>query len=158
MCALTHAGSVTGTTDFFCCPRLDSPSVFASLLDADRGGHFSLKLATSDYVTRQLYFPDTAMLITRFMTADGVGEVLDFMPVIEGAPTDRHRIVRKPRVACGTMNRAEPAARVRLWPRPAHDGDHRRRSAVPGRWNGADGAYRRQECRWCGRRDGGAQR
>jgi GH15 family glucan-1,4-alpha-glucosidase len=92
-----------GTIDFFCCPRFDSPSVFASLLDADRGGRFSLKPATSDYVTRQLYFPDTAMLITRFMTADGVGEVLDFMPVIEGAPTDRHRIVRKLRVARGTM-------------------------------------------------------
>lgn len=76
--------------------------MFASLLDADRGGHFSLTPATSDYVTRQPYFPDTAMLITRFMTADGVGEVLDFMPLIEGAPTDRHRIVRKLRVARGT--------------------------------------------------------
>jgi GH15 family glucan-1,4-alpha-glucosidase len=92
-----------GTIDFFCCPRFDSPSVFASLLDANRGGHFSLKPATSDYVTRQLYFPETAMLITRFMTADGVGEVLDFMPVVESTPTDRHRIVRKLRVARGTM-------------------------------------------------------
>jgi GH15 family glucan-1,4-alpha-glucosidase len=43
------------------------------------------------------------MLITRFMTPDGVGEVLDFMPVIEGAPTDRHRLVRHLRVARGTM-------------------------------------------------------
>ena len=54
-------------------------------------------------MTKQLYFPDTAMLITRFMTKDGVGEVLDFMPVIEGAPTDRHRLVRHLRVARGTM-------------------------------------------------------
>jgi pentatricopeptide repeat protein len=93
-----------GTVDFFCCPRFDSPSVFASLLDADRGGFFSIKPAGDEnYVTRQLYLPSTAMLITRFMTADGVGEVLDFMPVIEGKPTDRHRLVRHLRVARGTM-------------------------------------------------------
>jgi GH15 family glucan-1,4-alpha-glucosidase len=92
-----------GTVDFFCCPRFDSPSVFASLLDSERGGYFSIKPAADGYVTRQLYFPDTAMLITRFMTNDGVGEVLDFMPVIEGAPTDRHRLVRHLRVARGTM-------------------------------------------------------
>jgi len=92
-----------GTVDFFCCPRFDSPSVFASLLDAERGGYFSIKPASDDYVTRQLYLPGTAMLITRFMTADGVGEVLDFMPVIEGKPTDRHRLVRHLRVARGTM-------------------------------------------------------
>ena len=45
------------------------------------------------------------MLITRFMTADGVGEVLDFMPVIQdGKPTDRNRLVRRLRVARGTMH------------------------------------------------------
>ncbi|MGH3166379.1 MAG: glycoside hydrolase family 15 protein, partial [Trebonia sp.] len=92
-----------GTVDFFCCPRFDSSSVFASLLDAERGGFFSIRPAGDGYVTRQLYFPDTAMLITRFMTPDGVGEVLDFMPVIEGEPTDRHRLVRHLRVARGSM-------------------------------------------------------
>ena len=99
-CALVTSD---GTVDFFCCPRFDSPSVFASLLDADKGGYFSIKPATDGYVTKQLYFPDTAMLITRFMTTDGVGEVLDFMPVIEGEPTDRHRLIRHLRVARGTM-------------------------------------------------------
>jgi pentatricopeptide repeat protein len=92
-----------GTVDFFCCPRFDSPSIFASLLDAERGGYFSIKPASEGYISKQLYFPDTAMLITRFMTPDGVGEVLDFMPVIEGKPTDRHRLVRHLRVARGTM-------------------------------------------------------
>jgi pentatricopeptide repeat protein len=92
-----------GTVDFFCCPRFDAPSVFASLLDAERGGYCSIKPAADGYISRQLYFPDTAMLITRFMTPDGVGEVLDFMPVIEGEPTDRHRLVRHLRVARGTM-------------------------------------------------------
>ncbi len=99
-CALVTSD---GTVDFFCCPRFDSPSVFASLLDADKGGYFSIKPASDGYVTKQLYLPNTAMLITRFMTPDGVGEVLDFMPVIEGEPTDRHRLVRHLRVARGTM-------------------------------------------------------
>jgi len=92
-----------GTVDFFCCPRFDSQSVFASLLDAEKGGHFRVAPVAENYVSKQLYFPGTAMLITRFMTHDGVGEVLDFMPVIEGEPTSQHRLVRYLRVARGTM-------------------------------------------------------
>jgi GH15 family glucan-1,4-alpha-glucosidase len=95
--------STDGTVDWFCCPRFDSPSVFASLLDADRGGYFRISPDTSDYVSRQLYFPDTAMLITRFMTPDGVGEVTDFMPIAGETPTDRHRLVRLLRTVRGTM-------------------------------------------------------
>jgi pentatricopeptide repeat protein len=95
--------STDGTIDFFCSPRFDSPSIFASLLDADRGGYFRIAPVADQYETRQLYFPNTAMLITRFLTPDGVGEVLDFMPVIEGGPTDRHRLVRHLRVSRGTM-------------------------------------------------------
>jgi GH15 family glucan-1,4-alpha-glucosidase len=92
-----------GTVDWFCSPRFDSPSVFASLLDADHGGYFRIAPDRDDYVSKQLYFPDTAILITRFMTPDGVGEVHDFMPVITGAATDRHRLVRQLRVVRGTM-------------------------------------------------------
>jgi GH15 family glucan-1,4-alpha-glucosidase len=92
-----------GTVDWFCCPRFDSPSVFASLLDADHGGYFRITPDRDDYVSKQLYLPDTAILITRFMTPDGVGEVHDFMPVITGAATDRHRLVRQLRVVRGTM-------------------------------------------------------
>ena len=92
-----------GTVDWFCCPRFDSPSVFASLLDTGRGGFFRVAPDRDDYVSRQLYLPESAILITRFMTPDGVGEVLDFMPVIEGAATDRHRLVRNIRVVRGVM-------------------------------------------------------
>jgi GH15 family glucan-1,4-alpha-glucosidase len=95
--------STDGTIDWFCCPRFDSPSVFASLLDHDRGGHFRVGPDRDDYVSRQLYFPDTAILITRFLSPDGVGEVLDFMPVVEGRATERHRLVRLVRVVRGTM-------------------------------------------------------
>jgi GH15 family glucan-1,4-alpha-glucosidase len=92
-----------GTVDWFCCPRFDSPSVFASLLDADRGGYFRIAPDTADCVSRQIYLPDTAILITRFMTPGGVGEVTDFMPVAGETPAGRHRLVRLLRVVRGTM-------------------------------------------------------
>jgi len=95
--------STDGTVDWLCCPRFDSPSVFASLLDADKGGYFRICPGRDDYVTKQLYFPDTAILITRFLTPDGVGEVTDFMPVAGPTATDRHRLVRMMRVVRGTM-------------------------------------------------------
>ena len=60
-----------GTLDWFCCPRFDSPSVFASQLDADGGGFFKIRPDRDDYVSRQLYLPDTAILVTRFMTPTG---------------------------------------------------------------------------------------
>jgi len=92
-----------GCIDWFCCPRFDSPSIFASLLDADKGGYFRIAPDTSSYVSRQLYLPDTAMLITRFLTDGGVGEVTDFMPVAGRQATDRHRLVRQLKVVRGTM-------------------------------------------------------
>ena len=93
-----------GSVDWFCCPRFDSPSVFGSLLDHDRGGHFRVSPRTSRYTTKQLYFPDTAILITRFMTEKGVGEVVDFMPVTAGtAPTANHRLVRLLRCVRGRL-------------------------------------------------------
>ena len=93
-----------GTVDWFCVPRFDSPSVFASLLDAERGGRFRIAPEGTEYVSKQLYFPDTAILITRFMTPDGVGEVVDFMPV--DAPehaSAHHELVRIVRVVRGQM-------------------------------------------------------
>ena len=95
--------STDGTVDWFCCPRFDSPSIFASLLDADKGGYMRVAPATEKYVSRQLYFPDSAMLITRFLTDNGVGEVTDFMPIAGQQSTDRHRLVRHLKVVRGTM-------------------------------------------------------
>jgi GH15 family glucan-1,4-alpha-glucosidase len=93
-----------GTVDWFCCPRFDSPSVFASLLDHDNGGRFRIGPEGDDYVARQLYFPDTAILVTRFMTPEGVGEVLDFMPVHDPhRASDRHRLARVVRCVRGQM-------------------------------------------------------
>ncbi|MFJ3224744.1 glycoside hydrolase family 15 protein [Streptomyces sp. NPDC086783] len=92
-----------GTIDWFCCPRFDSPSVFGALLDHGKGGHFSVRPAARTYTTKQLYHPDTAVLVTRFMTEDGAGEVVDFMPVTGTTVTDRHRIVRMLRCVRGSM-------------------------------------------------------
>ncbi|MCX2180557.1 glycoside hydrolase family 15 protein [Streptomyces sp. SKN60] len=91
------------TIDWFCCPRFDSPSVFGALLDRREGGHFSVRPAVDTYTTKQLYHPDTAVLVTRFMTEDGAGEVVDFMPVTGRTATDRHRIVRMLRCVRGSM-------------------------------------------------------
>jgi GH15 family glucan-1,4-alpha-glucosidase len=103
-----------GCIDWFCCPRFDSPSVFASLLDADKGGHCRIAPDRDDYVSKQLYLPDTAILVTRFMTPDGVGEVHDFMPVAGTTPTSQHRLVRSIRVVRGEM-------RFRIDLRPGFD-------------------------------------
>lgn len=94
-----------GTIDWFCYPRFDSPSIFASLLDYEKGGHFQVAAEGGDeIVVRQLYIPDSAILVTRFMTPAGVGEVVDFMPVSEpDKVTDRHRIVRLVRSVRGDM-------------------------------------------------------
>jgi GH15 family glucan-1,4-alpha-glucosidase len=92
-----------GVVDWFCAPRFDSPSIFAALLDRRRGGYFRIAPVGTDYVSRQLYLPDTPILITRFLSADGVGEVIDFMPVAGDRATDRHRLVRMVRVVRGRM-------------------------------------------------------
>ncbi|WP_445529177.1 glycoside hydrolase family 15 protein [Streptomyces cyslabdanicus] len=95
-----------GTIDWYCCPAFDAPSVFASILDAERGGRFELAAAEAAR-TKQFYFPDTNVLITRFFTEDGVGEVQDFMPVTgdrrERAESERHRLIRRVLCVRGTL-------------------------------------------------------
>ena len=87
-----------GTIDWYCAPHFDSPSVFGSILDTDRGGYFRISPTVDCLSPKQLYFPDTNVLITRFLTADGVGEIQDFMPISGGEERHRHRLIR--RVVC----------------------------------------------------------
>ncbi|WP_219517536.1 glycoside hydrolase family 15 protein [Nonomuraea ceibae] len=99
--------SGTGTVDWWCTPRFDSPSLFASILDSERGGHCRLA-ADVDRIegatVRQLYLPDTAILVTRYMAPGGVGEVADFMvPDTSATPSARHRLVRVARVVRGSL-------------------------------------------------------
>ncbi|MGQ4385214.1 glycoside hydrolase family 15 protein [Streptomyces sp. SAS_270] len=92
-----------GAVDWFCSPRFDSPSVFGALLDKDKGGHCTVRPAHSTHTTKQLYLPGTAVLVTRFMTEAGAGEVIDFMPVTGTTVTSRHRLVRMVRCVRGSM-------------------------------------------------------
>ena len=105
---------VDGSIDWCCLPQFDSPSIFASILDDRKGGFF--KIAPLHYTQhKQMYLPDSCVLLTRFLSAEGVGEVLDFMP-IEVAPLGRktHQIVRVVRAVRGSV-------RFALECRPAFD-------------------------------------
>ncbi|NYJ07543.1 glycoside hydrolase family 15 protein [Petropleomorpha daqingensis] len=92
-----------GSIDWFCCPRFDSPSVFGALLDDERGGRFRIRPADPGYTAKQMYLPDTAVLVTRFFTEDGMGQVVDFMPPTGATATDNHRIVRIVQCVRGSM-------------------------------------------------------
>lgn len=85
-----------GTIDWLCAPRFDSPSVFGAILDPENGGSWRLAPTCEVSRTQQFYFPDTAVLITRFLTESGVAEVHDFMPILGAAdPDHRQRLVRR---------------------------------------------------------------
>ncbi|HET7896398.1 MAG TPA: trehalase-like domain-containing protein, partial [Flavisolibacter sp.] len=74
---------LNGSIDFLCFPNFDSPSVFAALLDDAKGGRFQIVPAFAEMKSKQLYLPDTNILLTRFLSKEGVGEITDFMPVEE---------------------------------------------------------------------------
>ena len=115
---------IDGTIDWLCLPRFDAPSVFASILDDEKGGHFRLR--PLNYVrSQQLYLPDTNVLLTRFLSSEGVAEVLDFMP-IEAGLKERHDLVRSIRVVRGSM-------RFEVDCRPAFDYARRRHTISLGK-------------------------
>jgi GH15 family glucan-1,4-alpha-glucosidase len=76
--------SKIGSIDWFCYPNFDSPSVLAAILDADKGGRFCIFPITPVITRKQLYWPDTNILVTRFLAPEGVGEIVDYMPVVPG--------------------------------------------------------------------------
>ena len=91
-----------GSIDWLCLPSFDSPSVFAAILDDEKGGRFKIA-PTSDNVTpKQLYWPDTNVLITRFFTPEGVAEVTDYMPI--HVSMNGHQLIRRIKVVRGEMN------------------------------------------------------
>src|SRR5579862_8887345 len=63
-----------GCIDWCCLPRFDSPSVFGALLDDEKGGCFSL-CATGEEDVKQIYLPNTNVLVTRFLSEGGLAEV-----------------------------------------------------------------------------------
>lgn len=98
-----HTAALVGTDariDFLCLPRFDSPTVFAALLDAERGGYWTVAPIGADERT-QLYLPDSNVLLTRFSAEDAIAEVIDFMPV--GDATASPVIVRHAKTVRGAM-------------------------------------------------------
>ncbi len=96
---------LNGSIDWFCFPNHDSPSVFGALLDEGQGGRFQISPITAEVTHKQFYWPETNVLVTRFLTTDGVGEITDFMPV--GMPTKEYGfqwLVRRVKVVRGCMD------------------------------------------------------
>jgi len=98
-----HIGT-NGSIDWMCYPHFDSPSIFGRLLDENRGGHFQITPVNEDVSRKQFYWPETNVLITRFLCSDGVCEVVDYMPVGDTRIGDReNRLVRWVKAVRGTM-------------------------------------------------------
>jgi GH15 family glucan-1,4-alpha-glucosidase len=103
-----------GSIDWLCWPRFDAPSVFGRILDDD-AGHFRIAPASDGVAQRQVYWPDTNVLITRFVSDEGLAEVIDYMPV--GLPDDHPAagsLVRRVEMVRGRMS-------LRMECRPSFD-------------------------------------
>mgnify|MGYP001294118579 CR=1 FL=1 len=95
---------MNGSIDWFCDPHFDAPSVFAAILDEKKGGHYKIAPTANGVTNKQMYWPETNVLVTRFLSPDGVGEVIDFMPVgIIKGEQGYHQLIRRVRVVRGTM-------------------------------------------------------
>ncbi|WP_338248355.1 glycoside hydrolase family 15 protein [Dictyobacter halimunensis] len=95
-----------GSIDWCCIPRFDSPSVFGAILDAQKGGFFKIApdLPAVDVRTRQMYLPETNILVTRFLTSNGIGEIIDFMPIRQSWDVGHpHHIIRSVAVIQGSL-------------------------------------------------------
>ena len=94
---------MNGDIDWLCLPHFDSPSVFAAILDDRKGGRFRIAPAGEDFRRKQFYWPGTAVLITRFLHVDGIGEIEDYMPV-HASGTVPDELVRRVRVVRGRVS------------------------------------------------------
>jgi GH15 family glucan-1,4-alpha-glucosidase len=93
-----------GSIDWLCFPNFDSPSIFAAILDDKKGGRFRISSLIDDVTSKQFYWPDTNVLITRFLSTDGVGEIADYMPIDEPGPWHgKHQLVRRVTAVRGTV-------------------------------------------------------
>ena len=101
-CALI---GVNGSVDWFCCPRFDSPSVFGAILDEQKGGHFKIAPVLDEPpVQKQVYWPASNVLITRFLGQSGVAEIIDFMPVSTADHPHHHtELIRRVRCVRGVV-------------------------------------------------------
>src|SRR5919108_185898 len=102
-----HTAALVGTDgsiDWFCFPRFDSPSIFGAILDCAKGGRFKIAPLADGIIHKQFYWPDSNVLVTRFLSPDGVGQITDFMPVgVSEEGPGHHWLIRRANVVRGTM-------------------------------------------------------
>src|SRR5262245_45893984 len=94
---------MNGSIDFLCYPDFDSPTIFAAMLDDQKGGRFAIQPQLTNMRVRQLYLPDTNNLVTRFLAEEGVVELIDVMPIDDDAGQP-NEIVRLVKVIRGNAN------------------------------------------------------
>jgi len=95
---------INGSIDWFCFPHFDSPSIFAGILDEHKGGRFKIASNAQGVKHKQYYWPDTNVLVTRFLSTQGVGQVVDFMPVgLKETDLGYHGIIRRVQAIRGTV-------------------------------------------------------
>ncbi len=90
-----------GSIDFMCFPHFDSPTIFAALLDRRKGGRFQIAPMFREARQKQLYLPDSNILLSRFLSNEGVAEISDFMPVSRGKRD--HNLVRRAKTVLGEV-------------------------------------------------------
>jgi GH15 family glucan-1,4-alpha-glucosidase len=115
-----------GTIDWYCPPRFDSPSVFGAILDRQKGGYYRIAPAEADCRSKQLYLPDTNILLTRHLSPQGVGEIQDFMPVRKDGLGGGTRLIRRVIAVRGEMR-----FRLELEPRFNYGRDEHEVAIVP---------------------------
>ena len=93
---------MNGSIDFLCYPNFDSPTIFAALLDDQNGGRFEIRPQLTNARVRQMYLPETNILVTRFLAEEGVSELTDYMP-IDNDGGEPNEIVRKVAVIRGDV-------------------------------------------------------
>ncbi|MGH7738926.1 MAG: glycoside hydrolase family 15 protein, partial [bacterium] len=92
---------MNGSIDFMCFPQFDSASIFGAMLDSKKGGHFQIAPVLENARQKQQYLPDTNILMTRFLSDDGVAEISDYMPVDEIGHA--HQVVRRVKTVRGKI-------------------------------------------------------
>ncbi len=100
--------ALDGSLDWYCLPHFDSPSVFAAILDDRKGGRFRIAPLADSVTNKQFYWPETNVLVTRFLSPHGVGQIVDYMPIPAGPSDAAFPLVRRVQVVRGSLKfRAE---------------------------------------------------
>lgn len=118
--------SIDSSINFFCFPEFDSPTVFAALLDPQRGGSFTLRPELTGMQCKQMYAAESNVLVTRFLSEKAAAEVIDFMPLT--ATTQGKELVRIVKIIHGEVRfraKCQPAFDYARCTHEVEQGDHR---------------------------------